>query len=364
MKLYSGIIVSMLVLSLGLQSGMKYREVFSIDIAAQPGIQIYYTGTGWLMVSQSNSKFPVKVASIKESGSVAWERTFAFPAVAIIPDAGGAMILDENGSFYRVTSSGSVEDNLLGIVEPGRNVIEKSRSGLIYASGGDSITCFKSDGNVEWMSMGFETVMNIFSIDDSLIASNSSGNLVKLNSEGEKVWEVEVDGFAAAHPYVLPDGNLVYGIRDSMGKKGKIFEISMDGQIIWETDTGYGVNQIFGVRDGFFSIGNDYISSLDAGGKIEWEQSFEGSKKLVPLGFNDDSQMVLGILNSGDKDDSFKITLLDWGGTISVACKIPVGKNQFVGASRIDKLLLIAERDAGTVYRLMTMKEYLEKINN
>ncbi|MCD6218219.1 hypothetical protein J7L05_10245 [bacterium] len=364
MKLYSGIIVTFIILTLSLQSGMKFRPEFSLDISAQPGIEISNTGNGWLAALKSDSRFPYKIASISNTGSVIWERTFMYKTVAIIPDGGGALVLDEYGNFYRISRSGSIESNLMGIVEPGRNVIAKSNAGLNYASGGDNaITCFKSDGDIEWMLMLQQPVMNIFTIGNEIIISDRAGTLIKCDSESNELWRLEVGGFAPCNPEILINGNLVFGIRDSIGKQGKLIEITNDGEIVWETKLGYGVNHVYSVQDGFFSVGADYVTAFDSEGTIKWGQSFEGAKKLVPMGFNDDERLILGILNSDKDDDFLKITLLDWEGSISVVCKIPVKKNQFVNASRQGRLVLISERDETRVYKLQTMKEYLEELN-
>ena len=364
MKLYSGIIVTFIILTLSLQQGMKFRSEFSLDISAQPGIEISNTGHGWLMALKSDSRFPYKIASISDTGSILWERTFMYKTIAVIPDGGGALVLDEYGNFYQISRSGSIESNLIGIVEPGRNVIAKSSTGLIYASGGDNaVTCFKSDGDIEWMLMLQQPVMNIFTIGNEIIISDRTGTLIKCDSESNEIWRLEVGGFAPFQPEILSSGNLVFGIRDSIGKQSKIVEITIDGEIVWETKLGYGVNHLYSLQNGFFSVGADYVTAFNSDGSIKWGQSFEGAKKLIPLGFNDDEKLILGILNSDKDEDSLKITLLDWGGSISVVCKIPVKKNQFINASLQGRLVLISERDKTRVYKLQTMKEYLEELN-
>lgn len=365
MKLYSGFIVTCIIMTLSLQAGMKYSPEFSMDISAQPGLEISNTGNSWLIPLKSDTKFPYKIASISDKGDVIWERTFMYKTVAVIPDGGGALALDEYGNFYQITRNGLIESNLVNIVEPGRNVIAKSQLDLIYASGGDNVvTCFKSDGDIEWMLMLQQIVANIFPIGKDIIISDRAGTFAKYDLESNEIWQIEVGGFAVCQPEFLINGNLLFGIRDTEGKQGKLFEMTNEGEIVWETKLAYGVNKIYSMQHGYFTIGSDYVTAFDLEGNIKWAQSFAGAKKLIPMGLNDDEKLILGILNKDKKDDSLKLTLLDWGGTISVICKIPVKKNQFINASRQGRLVLISERDETRVYRLKTMQEHLEELNS
>jgi hypothetical protein len=364
MKLYSNLLIGLLLITLGLQADMKFKPIFSMDISPQPGVRIFDTGKGWLITSHGKAKFPVKVVSISDTGQVVWERSFANRLTSVTPHQGGAYLLDTSGNFFYLNSQGSIENNLTGVVTPGNNILGKSLSGFAYATGGDdSITCFMPDGDIEWIAQADDPVMNIYSIEDSIVACDKTGKLVKYNSSGEPSWELKLGMFTTTNPLAMEKGNLVYGLRDDTGKKGKVVEVNPSGKINWQCELTHGVNEIYVAGDGYLAIGSLHISALDSKGKFMWCQSFEQSQKLVPLGFNDDGRFVLGILNSEKDSDSLKITLLYWEGSISVVCKLPVKKNQFINAARRGNLVLIGEKEGSSIYQLITRKEYIEGLN-
>lgn len=362
MKFLTLLAITILLATSGLESDMKFREAYTVDIGLQTGIPIYDTSQGWLLAASGDGKFANRICKLDESGKVLWYKNFAYKPISMIPDVDGAVMLDQYGNFYRIDSSGSVTANLMDVVVIGKNVIT-SGDDSFYASGADdSVTCFQLDGNISWVAMGKSEATSLFYFDGNLIVSEKDGAIVSYNESGEENWRMQVDGFAISEPVVLSDTNLVWGLRNTDASMGKIIAITPNGKKSWESPLKKGVNNIFNSNKGYLATGPLYSAGVDTNGKLIWEKSFDGFLKIFPLGFNGDDRFILGILNSEDKSDSFEIVLLDSEGEIEVACKIPVEKNSLVNASLRGRLLMLGMKDKITVFRLLTRKEFIEGI--
>jgi hypothetical protein len=191
------------------------------------------------------------------------------------------------------------------------------------------------------------------------LVSEEGGAIVRYSNEGAEKWRLPVDGFASCNPIYLDD-KLIWGLRNYDASHGKVISTTLDGKKAWETDVKKGIDYIFFSKDKLLVIGPLFSVCLDKNGKVIWEQPFDGSIKLYPMGFNDDGRLVLGILNPDGEDESLKITLLHPEGSITVVGKIPVKKNSLVGVSHRGKLIMLGFKDKIVIYKFLTMKEFYE----
>jgi len=360
MKLFALIPLVILALISGLQSEMKFKELYTVETGLQPGIPIYDTGQGWLLAGTGKGVFANRIFKLEDNGEIAWFKSFAYKPVSMTTKSGRTIMLDELGNFYLMDSDGSMISNITEVVTAGRNVIAFGSGETVYASGDDnSVTCFQTDGNIEWMATGKGEVTYLLLIENNVLVSEKGDALVCYSLEGEEKWRVPVDGFASNAPVVIGN-DIIWGLRNQDGSKGKIVSLSFDGKKNWETDIKKGVDYIFAAGDGYMAIGSLLAAEIDKNGKIIWQQPFDGSRKLYPMGFNDDGRLVLGILNPDGDDESLKITLLHPEGSIAVVGKIPIKKNTLVNVSRRGRLVLVGLKDKIVVYKLLTMKEFIE----
>ena len=340
---------------------MKFKEAFTLDSGLQPGSPIFETSQGWLLASIGKIGFTNQICMVDEKGKIIWQKSFAFGTTSMILNEDGAFVLDDHGNFYSVNQRGEITSNLANVVPPGRSIMAKGFGDSVYASGeDDSITHFLTDGNIEWEAMEKSQSTCLFNTKGALIASERGEALVGYDSNGEELWRLKVDGFAPNVPVELENGNLVWGLRTADASSGFVTAITQLGKKAWTTKLSKGVDWVFQVNSGYLVIGPLYAAGLDKTGKLKWEQPFDGSRKLYPLGFNDDGRLVLGILNPDGDEESLKITLLMGEGRISEVGKIPLKKNSLVNVSRHGKFFLLGMKNKIVAYRAVTMKEFIE----
>lgn len=365
MYLFTNILAGVLIICFSLEPGMKYHEKYHVDLSINPSIPIVATSDGFLFCSKGDNKFPTKMVLLSADNDIVWEKSIAYPASAVIEDQGGACILDDRGNFYSIDASGSVTDYLAGIVLPGRNVMAKSLSGMFYASGSDnSLTCFYSDGNIEWMIETDSSPTHIYPINEDIIVSSSSGSLIRYTTEGAVVWTVDAKGFTIINPIPDNEGNLVYAMRNSTGSSGLLTLVSPDGKIIRQTSLQFAPVVFYRFDTGYVLVGKYDAAFVGNDGEVGWFKKIDpAAKTIYPLGVDNPENVVLGFHYDYQTEGIISIKIMDMSGNLTDICQFTIDEGKNPKLSMIGRDLLIGIDNTITVYEVMTMKEYIDRLN-
>jgi hypothetical protein len=365
MCLFANILAGFLLVVLSFEPGMKYHEKYHVDLSINPSIPVVATSDGFLFCSKGDNKFPTKMVLLSTEKDIIWDKSVAYPASAVIESQGGACILDDRGNFYNIDASGSVTEYLAEIVPPGRNVIAKSLSGFYFASGGDnSLTCFMPDGDIEWMVETESSPTHIFPIDEDIIVSSSSGSLVRYTTEGAIVWTVDAKGFTIINPIQDSEGNLVYAMRNSTGSSGLLTIVSPDGKISRQTSLQFAPVSFYRFDTGYLLVGKYDAAFVGNDGEVEWSKKLDPvAKAMYPLGADYPNSMILGFHYDYQTGGIISLKIMDLAGNLSDICQFTIDKGKDPKLSLNGRNLLIGIDNTVTIYELMTMKEYIDRLN-
>jgi hypothetical protein len=365
MCLFTNILAGFLLVVFSLEPGMKYREKYHVDLSINPSIPVVATSDGFLFCSKGSNKFPTKMVLLSTDKDIVWDKSIAYPASDVIASQGGACVLDDRGNFYGIDAAGSVTEYLAEVVPPGKNVMAKALTGMYYASGGDnSLTCFMPDGNIEWMIETNSSPARIFPIDQDIIVSSSSGSLIRYTTEGAVVWKVDAKGFTIIDPITDSEGNLVYALRNSTGSSGLLTLITPGGKIIRQTAIQFAPVTIYKFDTGYMVVGKLDSAFVGNDGVVAWSKKLDpAAKSIQPLGVDNPSNVVLGFHYDNQTAGIISIKTMDLAGNLSEVCQFTIGKGKEPKLSLSGRSLLIGIDNTVTVYELMTMKEYIDRLN-
>lgn len=256
------------------------------------GFQDWYSTTvvtdGTVYVSGEDGMF----MAIDKGGTILWELVLGSDYISkpTVSEDGTIYLTDGNQSLIAINPDGTVRWSL--VVGSVNGPVTIGPDGTLYLLLRLVMVAVTSEGEIMWMldmrEHNVGGILGIYSSGPSSIVVDDEGTiyfcnghkLIAVSSEGVERWVFEDGEHYAPNghnhltmppPSVAADGTLVLG-----GHHGKAYGLDSDGEVLWtvELDGPVEGQPLVGAGGSIFLVTKDTLYAIDAGGKKKWSNSF------------------------------------------------------------------------------------------